>query len=335
METGGSSSSELRTLSVTKLKSADGYNVWSTRLEMFLMGAKLWSIVDGSHSAPSSTAPSTSTSSGGTELETWKADDAKAKYYISSTVSDEVMLNSTIRGTSKELWDSIKKAYGTAGEERVYQVYNKLINLRMTSSDTIGEHVASMKGLLQQIEAMGENQSDKFKIAVLLGSLPEEYDVKRQVLYEKKDAKFEDVCSSIIGHVTTGESTNVFRAHQKSGKGKKSGEKGTKKSGFCTHCKKDGHTVENCFKLPGVPWKKNKEKGKGKEVAGAATQSNEDGEFILSAVVEAANLANAKGDPRDHWTVDTGASRYITPFLDILHDVQEIKPITIYLAGKG
>ena len=158
METGGTSS-ELKTLSVTKLKSADGYNVWSTRLEMFLMGAKLWSIVDGSRSVPSSTAPSTSapTSSGGTDLETWKADDAKAKYYISSTVSDELMLNSTIRSTSKELWDSIKKAYGTAGEERVYQVYHKLINLRMTSSDTIGEHVAAMKSLLQQIEAMGES----------------------------------------------------------------------------------------------------------------------------------------------------------------------------------
>src|ERR1700683_4156829 len=108
---------ELKTWNVAKLTSSAGYQVWSMRLQMFLMGMKLWSLVDGTRVIPSSAKVDLEI------MEKWNVDEAKAKYYIMNTVSDEVMVNARVSGTAKDLWDSIAKTYGVSGEERVYQLY--------------------------------------------------------------------------------------------------------------------------------------------------------------------------------------------------------------------
>ena len=77
---------ELKMLSVAKLTSSAGYQVWSMRLQMFLMGMKLWSLVDGTRVIPSSSSVDLE------NMEKWNVDEAKAKYYIMSSVSDEVMV---------------------------------------------------------------------------------------------------------------------------------------------------------------------------------------------------------------------------------------------------
>jgi hypothetical protein len=259
---------ELKTLNVAKLMSSAGYQVWSMRLQMFLMGMKLWSLVDGTRVMPSSTSVDLE------NMEKWNVDEAKAKYYIMSTISDEVMINPNASGTAKELWDSIAKTYGVAGEERVYQLYFNLMQCRMNGG-TASEHVAKLKGILQQIVSVGESLSDKFKIAMLLGSLTDEYNVKKQVLIEQKGLSFEDACASIIGHVV-GNSDTALSTFTKSNSGGKRGKGKSDPKKYCTKCKKDGHTVQGCFQIHGYPkdwpWhgkkKDQKEdgKGKGKEV---------------------------------------------------------------------
>ena len=307
---------------------------------MFLMGMKLWSLVDGTRVKPSSDSVDLE------NMEKWNVDEAKAKYYIMSTINDEVMVNARVSSTAKDLWDSIAKTYGVAGEERVYQLYFNLMQCRMNGG-TASEHVAKLKGILQQIVSTGEDLSDKFKIAMLLGSLTDEYNVKKQVLIEQKSLSFEDACSSIIGHVV-GNSDTALSTFEKSKKGSgKRGKKGKGGSGggpkkHCTHCNQDGHTVENCYEIHGYPanWKgKKKDIAKGKEVAMAnmARESAEDGSsesvIILTAYILSATTDGR--DPRDKWAIDSGASRFITPFLDILHEIHPIAPITIRVAGKG
>jgi hypothetical protein len=145
---GTASSSELKTLNIVKLKAADGFVLWSARLKAFLKGTKLWPIVDGTRKKPAASKEPTSNKA---EIEQWDVDDSRAQHYIMSSVSDEVLANSTIMGTAKELWDSICRGYGTVREEQTYQLYARLSALRMSPSDTIGEHIGRIRDLLRQV----------------------------------------------------------------------------------------------------------------------------------------------------------------------------------------
>ena len=153
----------------------------------------LWGIVDGTRlrndmiNAPK-------------ELAKWDKDNDRAMFYIMSSISDEVLMNSTA-SSAKELWDSIASAYGVAKEEKVYHIYHCIITTKMASSDNASEHVAKFKIMFQQVESMKETLSEKFKIAILLVSLPDSYNVKRQILYKKENQTFNDICDSVIGHV--------------------------------------------------------------------------------------------------------------------------------------
>jgi hypothetical protein len=62
---------ELKTLSVAKLTSLAGYQVWSMTLQIFLMGMKLWSLVDGTRMIPSTTKVDLE------NMEKWNVDEAK------------------------------------------------------------------------------------------------------------------------------------------------------------------------------------------------------------------------------------------------------------------
>src|ERR1700694_4992542 len=134
----------MKALNVAKLKSADGFVLWSTKLKVFLKGTKLWPIVEGSRPRPvlpasgdsDAIAVITAKVESTAELDQWEIDDSRAQYYILSSASDEVLANSAIMGTAKELWDSICKGYGSARGEQTYQLYGRLSAVRMTSSDT-------------------------------------------------------------------------------------------------------------------------------------------------------------------------------------------------------
>src|SRR5437762_2261006 len=156
----------------------------------------LWGIVDGTRlrndviSVPE-------------ELAKWDKDNDRAMFYIMSLILDEILMNSDT-SSLKQLWDSIASAYGVAKEEKVYHIYHCIITMKMESSDNASEHIVKFKTMFQQVESMKESLSEKFKIAVLLVSLPDSYNVKWQILYEKENQTFNDVCDSIIRHVLKG-----------------------------------------------------------------------------------------------------------------------------------
>ena len=170
-------------------------------------------------------------------------------FYIMSLISDEVLMNSNM-SSAKQLWDSIASAYGVAKEEKVYHIYHRIITTKMASSDNASEHVAKFKTMFQQVESMNENLSEKFKIAVLLVSLPDSYNVKRQILYEKENQTFNDVCDSLIGHVpeghgsTSDSSDKALAAFPKKGK---------YKGPPCEHCGMSHHSINTWYEVHGYP----------------------------------------------------------------------------------
>jgi len=266
------------------------------------------------------------------ELAKWGKDNDRAMFYIMSSISDEVLMNSNT-SSAKELWDSIASAYGLAKEEKVYHIYHRIITTKMASSDNASEHVAKFKTMFQQVESMNETLSEKFKIAVLLVSLPDSYNVKRQILYEKEKQMFNDVCESVIGHVPEGHASASDSADKVLASFLKKGDKkkGKYKGRPCEHCRKSNHSVNTCYDIHGYPnnYKgprsqfTSDEPGKAssavkKEWIFTATVVNDNVDGVLDSC--SANVAGLK-ESKDEWCTDSGATRNITCHLDILHDV--------------
>src|SRR5436190_11572748 len=116
--------------------------------------------------------------------------------------------------------------------------------------------VAKFKTMFQQIEAMDEKISERFKIAVLLSSLPESYNVKRQILYEKEKQTFQDVCDSVIGHVPEGHSSaseSADKALAAFSGGNAKFKKRTYTGPPCKHCQKPTHPIETYYEIHAYP----------------------------------------------------------------------------------
>jgi len=332
---------DIKNLNIQKLKDTEGYPTWKARLSIALRAMSLWGIVDGTRSKDE-------VADKPEELAKWTKDNDRAMFFIMASISDEVLMNLN-HSSVKELWDSILSAYGIAKEEKVYHVYHRIITRKMSSSDNTSDHIAKYKTMFQQVEAMDEKLSERFKIAVLLVSLPESYNVKRQILYEKERQMFQDVCDSVIGHVPEGHSTaseSADKALAASGTSKKFGgkQKGRYTGPPCENCGKASHSISTCYEIHGYPDNSKGRKAKGKAVtngkSGASTAAER--EWIFSAKVlednggelETAHSASLRGS-RDEWNTDSGATRNITPHFEILHDVHTLKrPIRIYLAAQ-
>ena len=84
-----SSDFEIKNLNVQKLKDTEGYPTWKARLSVALKAMMLWGIVDGRRlrndviSTPE-------------ELAKWDKDNDRAMFYIMSSISDEVLMNSNM-----------------------------------------------------------------------------------------------------------------------------------------------------------------------------------------------------------------------------------------------
>jgi len=245
------SNRELKGLSIEKLTSADDYQLWSYRLESAFEAMELWGYVDGSHPEPDE--------KDSPEWATWRKWDRRASYYIANSISDKVLSNAD-RTTAQSLWRSVASMYGSMKKERVYHVYINVSNSKMSNSEPVGDHIAKLNTLFHQLKTMKEPVTEVYKISMFLGSLPDKYDVKRQVLYEKDNLTYVDVCETILQHEAATSASEDLEVKAMAAFGKKQWKRGGPGANRrCTHCGKDNHTADTCFEIYGYPGRKKRE----------------------------------------------------------------------------
>ena len=93
--------------------------------------------------------------------------------------------------------------YDSQKWERVFQVYTNIILIRISNSESVKEYIVKLNGFFNQLIQMKEPIIENFKIAIFLGSLPEKFEVKYQVLYEKEKLIYEDITEIIIQYEDT------------------------------------------------------------------------------------------------------------------------------------
>src|SRR5436309_3550870 len=128
---------DIKNLNIQELTDSEGYPTWRARLGIALRAMSLWGIVDGTRLRDSVLSKLE-------ELAKWTKDNDRAMFFIMASVSDEVLMNSD-HSSAKQLWDSILSAYGVAKEEKVYHIYHRIINTKMSSADNASDMSQSSK----------------------------------------------------------------------------------------------------------------------------------------------------------------------------------------------
>ena len=78
--------------------------------------------------------------------------------------------------TTNGVWDALKNAYAEDSQEREFSLRQQVMYLRKDDNKTIREHIQILKGLCDNLAAIGKPVPDKEKVFCLLTSLGPQYE---------------------------------------------------------------------------------------------------------------------------------------------------------------
>ncbi|CAI0387669.1 unnamed protein product [Linum tenue] len=101
------------------------YSSWSTRMEFYLRGQKLWEII---------TIPPPKDEK---LLEDWKQKADKIMYILAVTTEDQFLPRIKESKSPKEAWDTLSTIFARTNEARLQRLENELMSL---SQETLTDH---------------------------------------------------------------------------------------------------------------------------------------------------------------------------------------------------
>ncbi|KAH9689179.1 retrovirus-related pol polyprotein from transposon RE1 [Citrus sinensis] len=223
------------------------YDVWSQIMEMHLAEREKLSYIR------SSTKPSEESSK---EYEKWYSENQKVKRWLLISMSPEIMKRYLRIPTAYEIWDALSKAFYDGSDElQVFTLNHKAFSTKQNGqplSKFYGELIEIFRELDYRDKVVMKDPED----VVIYRDLEECYSLIRR----------EDVRQSKLNKKVDSETSAMIARQQPQRK------LVDKSSLHCTHCRKKGHTKEQCFEIIGyLDWwdtrKKNTKHGSKAAVA--------------------------------------------------------------------
>ena len=305
------------------------YRVWSKILEMHIAGRKKMGYITGRKAAPAEDDP---------DYDEWEAENALVKSWLINSMSENLMSHFVQCGTAKEVWDAVKRSYlDISDSSQVYELMKKSFQLRQ-GGRPLAEYYNELNSIFMELDYRRPNDMtcaadiEKYRkriaedrVYIFLAGLDHNLDqVASRVLATSPLPKIEEAYSLVRREeqrqVTMGaeiHSEVSALAVQKSNPVSALGNS-TSQSRFCTHCHKNTHTVDVCWKKHGYPeWYKLKqaERKNRKSAQNVATTdptpsfashvsraSSKEGIFGLSIISTSPNT----------WVIDSGATDHMT-----------------------
>ncbi|KAH9675580.1 retrovirus-related pol polyprotein from transposon RE1 [Citrus sinensis] len=263
------------------------YDVWSHIMEMHLAEREKLSYIR------SSTKPFEESSK---EYEKWYSENQKVKRWLLISMSPEIMKRYLRIPTAYEIWDALSKAfYDESDELQVFTLNQKAFSTKQNGqpiSKFYGELVEIFRELDHRDKVVMKDPEDvviyrrsveRLRVHIFLAGLDEEFDqVRGEIL--RKDIipdleeyysliRREDIRQSKLSKKVDLETSAMIARQQPQRKFV------DKSSLHCTHCRKKGHTKEQCFEIIGYPdwWDTRKKNTKhGSKTAVAESTSTTD-----------------------------------------------------------
>lgn len=105
----------------------------------------------------------------------WKKNNAKAMVLISTSVEGAQLQPLITCTTAKKMWDALCAVHEQKSASNKLYLMQKFHEYRMVSGNSMGQHVAKVKNMVQQLRDHGVAVDDSTVMAEILASLSPRY----------------------------------------------------------------------------------------------------------------------------------------------------------------
>ena len=263
------------------------------------------------------------------QSETRVLDDAKLQTILFSKLPDNVVNLVSDKVTSYEVMETLRQQYDSKSAATMMGKMSRLFDIMYTPGADMGTHVGEMNALVLQLQHMGDFNWDKFRVVLLLRSMPKNSDWEPvvQALKQQDDktltidrviAAFNQRADELKKGTSTGSS--VPKSSKAAFQMTQNGGRGGGKSIICDNCHKPGHTKKQCWQEGGGaagkgPRQQRFDKKPKEEQKGAFSADGERRSYAFSATGPSHNTTTDE-DP-DVWRKDSAATDHFTCRMDV------------------
>ncbi|UYV78316.1 hypothetical protein LAZ67_16000942 [Cordylochernes scorpioides] len=274
---------------ITKLNGAN-YSSWSFQMKLVLMENDLWSLINPGEDKPD------------------PSDLAFAKICLG--INDEQQLHVHHLNTPKEVWEELEKLYAPKDSRyRAVQLRRQLYGERLTQHSNMEGYMGKINYIVNELAQIGDKIDDGDLAMVLLGGLPEDWDIVVSTICNLPDSDFttatvkrrllaeaERRSSNLpkdVGAMVVNASSRPIET-----------EKQFKAKVVCFKCGGKGHYARECRKKG-----KNEQRPK---------------RFDQNKGVNMSAMCNTLfGATAETWIIDSGATHHMTPKRDYFTCLKE------------
>ena len=235
-----------------------------------------------------------------------------------------------------KLWVALEEKFLKKNCQNKLFMKKRLFRYTYVPGTTMNDHITSFNQLVTDLMNMDEVFKDQDLALILLGSLPEEYELLETTLLNgKDDVSLSEVCAALyskelrrkdkqISSSGDAEVLLVRGRSQKKGTDKRWRSKSLPRlsKDECAFCHEKGHWKRDCPKLK---TKDNHYKGKAVAEANVAKCDDEESDLSLAT----SSMKNAS----DVWLLDSACSHHITPHREWFSNFEEHEEV-VYTADE-
>lgn len=143
------------------LLNGKNYQNWKFKVELLLGKEGVWDVVNAEIPAAKTTE--------------WLAKDSKAKGIIGLLVEDSLIVTIKKMRHAREYWMTLKDSYEKPSLSNQVYLLKRLCRMQL-GNQAMDTHISQMLSLVDELQAIGEELKEQLVVAMILGSLPDEYD---------------------------------------------------------------------------------------------------------------------------------------------------------------
>ncbi|KAM0058457.1 putative retrotransposon Copia-like protein [Helianthus debilis subsp. tardiflorus] len=270
-----------RQMQVNEALSDKNYADWVQEMENFLFAKNKIGFIDGSIKKPEKRSK---------DYASWMRVDAMIKGWLTTAMEKEIRGSVKYAHTAAEIWKDLQERFGKESAPRAYELKNKIVTTHQDGS-SVSAYYTKLRSLWDEIQSvfpipqctcngctcdvgkrLVEHQEKERLYEFLMGLDNQFAVIKTQILANKPTPGLgtayhlvaEDERQKLISEdkrpAIEAAAFKVFVPQKRDGQGPINQKgKGYSKQGkqeevpHCTHCDRDGHTREGCFKRIGYP----------------------------------------------------------------------------------
>ena len=122
----------------------------------------------------------------------------KSYAIVFSSLTEKYQLEVSTLTKPWDVIEHIRATHARESPERAYFLYQSLLTKKMASDEKIDDHWAKMEQIRRQLASAGSEMNDNTFTAIILGSLPHEYEMVVLILLQQKGLDLKEMKSRLI-----------------------------------------------------------------------------------------------------------------------------------------